>query len=120
MAAAKNALPGQLDYLEINVKDLAESKAFYGYLFGWTFLDQGTEYTCFTDGRLRGGFQLTRRPLSGGGIVPVLYASDLDGAKQRIQSSGGRVVRDTFFFPGGRRFHFVDPSGNEIGVWSDH
>lgn len=105
-----------MDYVEFGATDLEATKQFYRDTFGWTFTDYGSEYTSFSDGRLSGGF--TRgRPVSRGALV-VLYARDLDAAYERVKANGGRISQEVFEFPGGRRFHFLDPSGNELAVWS--
>lgn len=98
--------------------DLAATKHFYGSVFGWVFEDWGPEYVSFRDGRLAGGFQ-TRSSVGGGGVLVVLYCKDLEGAEARVRASGGEVVKEIFAFPGGRRFQFRDPNGNELAVWSE-
>lgn len=72
----------------------------------------------FFDGRLAGGFTM-ERPAPARGLLLVIYASDLTAAQQKIKAAGGTIVKDSFSFPGGRRFHFTDPNGNELAVWSD-
>ena len=108
----------QIDYVEIPVNDIARTKQFYGEVFGWKFEDYGPDYTSFFDGRLGGGFNL-EKPAPAHGLLLVIYASDLSSAQQKVKSAGGVIVKDTFPFPGGRRFHFADPNGNELAVWSD-
>jgi predicted enzyme related to lactoylglutathione lyase len=87
--------------------------------FGWSFEDYGPDYASFADGRLSGGFQ-TATDVSPGGPLVVIYAADLEAMEQRVSQAGGTIVRPIFSFPGGRRFHFTDPSGNELSVWSDN
>lgn len=108
----------RIDYVELPATDIEEVKRFYSDIFGWEFTDYGPEYTSFTDGRLSGGFRAAPNVTPGGPLV-VLYATDLEAIEARVRESGGRIVRETFEFPGGRRFHFTDPSGNELAVWSD-
>ncbi|UCF40921.1 MAG: VOC family protein [Gemmatimonadota bacterium] len=108
----------RVDYLEFPTTDIAATKRFYTEVFGWQFTDYGPNYTSFHDGRLAGGFAVAPRVEAGGPLV-VLYATDLGHVEARIRESGGQIVRPTFEFPGGRRFHFTDPSGNELAVWSD-
>ena len=109
----------RLDYLEFATRDLAAAKNFYAAAFGWTFTDYGPDYTSFSDGRLTGGFfaspdaPATRNP------TVVIFATDLEDAATRIQHAGGKIVKPAFEFPGGRRFHFADPTGLELAVWSD-
>lgn len=108
----------RIDYVEFSVTDVAAAKSFYGAVFGWSFTDYGPEYTSFHDGRLGGGFQQVAKVERGGPLV-VLYSTDLENIEAKVKDNGGRIVKDTFEFPGGRRFHFTDPAGNELAVWSD-
>lgn len=114
---AKSLNDRRIDYIEMNVGDIERSKAFYGSAFGWTFKDYGPTYCEFADGRLRGGFTTNARPTPGGPLV-VLYADDLVDLQQRVEAAGGRIAKPIFEFPGGRRFHFFDPDGYELAVWS--
>lgn len=107
-----------IDYLEFTVADTTRSKAFYGEAFGWTFTDYGANYCEFTDGHLKGGFDASG-PVTPGGPLVVLYGSDLTDAMDRIEAAGGRIVKPIFEFPGGRRFHFTDPDGYELAVWTE-
>lgn len=106
-----------IDYIELNVRDIARSKAFYGSAFGWSFTDYGPDYCEFDDGRMKGGLT-TDGDVRPGGPLVVLYADDLAGAEQRVRAAGGAISKPVFAFPGGRRFHFTDPDGHEMAVWS--
>lgn len=106
-----------IDYIEFGVSDIARVKAFYGEAFGWTFTDYGPDYCEFSDGRMKGGFDAGRPPAPGGPLV-VLYGDDLADLQARIEAAGGRIIKPVFAFPGGRRFHFSDPEGYELAVWS--
>lgn len=110
-----------IDYLEISTRDIEASKKFFGELFGWQFTDYGSDYTSFNDGRIDGGFSRagTTASVASGSVLIVFYAADLEGTLDRVKELGGTVIRDIFSFPGGRRFHFTDPSGNEFAVWSE-
>lgn len=108
----------RIDYIELRALDIAASKAFYSSVFGWPFTDYGPDYTSFSDGRIAGGFSHATSVEAGGPLV-VIYAVDLPGIKEAVISNGGTIVKDIFEFPGGKRFHFHDPSGNELAVWSD-
>jgi predicted enzyme related to lactoylglutathione lyase len=108
----------RVDYIEFAAQDLSAVKEFYSTVFGWEFTDYGPEYTSFADGRLTGGF-FTAPSVDAGGPLVVLYAVDLVGVQEAIVAHGGVIVKEIFEFPGGRRFHFTDPSGNELAVWSD-
>jgi len=107
----------QIDNIEFNVSDIERSKAFYGAAFGWRFTDYGPTYTEFSDGRLTGGFT-TGEPVRPGGPLVILYADDLAATQARVLAAGGTLSRDVFDFPGGRRFHFIDPDGYELAVWT--
>lgn len=108
----------RMDYIEFPATDIEATKRFYSEVFGWEFTDFGTEYTSFKDGRLAGGFALAPKGSRGGPLV-VVYSTDLAEIEARVTGAGGQVVREAFEFPGGRRFHFIDPNGNELAVWSD-
>jgi predicted enzyme related to lactoylglutathione lyase len=114
---AKSVNDRRIDYIEMNVADIERSKAFYGRAFGWTFKDYGPNYCEFRDGRLTGGFTTGATPTPGGPLV-ILYADDLEDMQRRVESAGGRIAKPIFEFPGGRRFHFLDPDGYELAVWS--
>ena len=108
----------RIDYVEFPTTNMSETKRFYAEVFGWEFTDYGPDYTSFHDGRLGGGFSAASEATAGGPLV-VLYATNLADTEAKIKEHGGRIVRETFEFPGGRRFHFADPGGNELAVWSD-
>ncbi|HSR15714.1 MAG TPA: VOC family protein [Gemmatimonadales bacterium] len=108
----------RIDYIEISVTDVTAAKRFYGHAFDWSFDDWGPDYASFHDGRLGGGVARVDRVAAGGPLI-VLYAVDLEATEGRILEAGGAISRPTFEFPGGRRFHFTDPAGNELAVWSD-
>jgi predicted enzyme related to lactoylglutathione lyase len=108
----------QIDYVEFPVSDITVAKRFYSAVFGWTFTDYGPDYTSFEDGRLTGGFRGGEAATPGGPLV-VIYAADLEGIASAVTGAGGTITQPTFDFPGGRRFHFRDPSGHELAVWSD-
>ncbi|HYK83560.1 MAG TPA: VOC family protein [Gemmatimonadales bacterium] len=108
----------RIDYIEFPVTDVAAAKRFYGAVFAWMFEDYGPDYASFHDGRLAGGFRQVARVSRGGPLV-VLYATDLAAAQAAVERAGGSIVQAPFEFPGGRRFHFTDPSGNELAVWTE-
>ncbi|MCE7973618.1 MAG: VOC family protein [Leptolyngbya sp. PLA1] len=104
------------DYLELSVRDAARSKEFYAAAFGWTFQDYGPGYIGFNDGTGEsGGMRVEAEPAP---PLAVLYAEDLDAVKARVVAAGGTLAGPEIEFPGGRRFHFRDPSGNELAVWT--
>ncbi|MGD0865358.1 MAG: VOC family protein [Rhizomicrobium sp.] len=109
---------GFLDYVELPGSDIPATKSFYGSVFGWSFTDYGPDYVAFETAGHNGGFNAERRVVPKGGPLVVLYAADLDFMEARVAAAGVEIVsRETF--TGGRRFHFRDPNGNEIAVWSD-
>lgn len=107
-----------IDYIELPTVDLFEAKRFYGEVFGWKFVDYGPDYASFNDGKLDGGFRKESTVQTGGPLV-IIYSDNLENIKESVISAGGTMVKDIFEFPGGRRFHFTDPSGNELAIWSD-
>jgi D-aminopeptidase len=108
----------RLDYVEFPSTDIEASKAFYSGVFGWSTQDWGPDYSSFEDGRLNGGFR-KEAEVTRGGLLVVMYAVDLEAVEAAVKANGGEIVQEIFSFPGGRRFHFTDPSGNELAVWSD-
>jgi predicted enzyme related to lactoylglutathione lyase len=109
----------RIDYIEFSATDIAATQRFYSELFGWKFEDYGPENTSFHDGRLAGGFRKTEVVAGGGQPLIVLYAVDLEAMENKVKAAGGAIVKETLSFPGGCRFHFSDPSGNELAIWSD-
>lgn len=114
----------QIDYIEFPATDTEATKRFYQQVFGWKFQDYGPDYTSFLDGRLAGGFTKAAQPIapSGGktsGPLIVIYAASLEEIYGEVKAAGGKIVKEIFGFPGGRRFHFTDPNGNELAVWSE-
>ncbi len=107
----------KIDYIEFNATDIPATKIFYGEVFGWKFTDYGQHYTCFEDGRIAGGF--TKGTVAPAGTLIVIYVNDLAAAEQRVKLCGGRITKEIFSFPGGSRFHFRDPNGNELAVWHE-
>ncbi|PIE48169.1 MAG: hypothetical protein CSA42_00295 [Gammaproteobacteria bacterium] len=112
---------GKLNYVEYPASNLDKTKEFFQETFGWEFQDFGTEYTSFSNQGLNGGF--FRSDLSctikTGGALLVFFSNNLEKTLSVIESSGGVITQPVFQFPGGRRFHFMEPSGNEFAVWSD-
>jgi len=109
---------GRIDYVELPGGELAPIKAFYEQAFGWRFVDYGPSYAAFDGAGLDGGFQADAAELTAKPLV-ILYAHDLEAMEARVRAAGGQVIKPIYAFPGGRRFHFRDPSGNELAVWSE-
>ena len=106
---------GKLDYLEFRGRDMGAAKAFYSSAFGWAFVDYGPRYAAFDEG-LEGRFDVAGEPKP---PLPVLYAHDLEAMLAKVTAAGGTILVAIHAFPGGRRFHFADPAGNELAVWSE-
>ena len=107
-----------INYIEFKSTNLEETKQFYSKAFGWTFTDYGPSYTAFSDSGLEGGFEFTEDPIQNGVLV-VLYHENLEAIKEKVMALGAKISVEIFSFPGGRRFHFLDPSGNELAIWSE-
>ncbi len=108
----------KIDYVEFASPDIAASKAFFAAAFDWSFADYGPEYQAFADAGLDGGIDGTGETPPGAPLV-IIKADDLEAAQARVEAAGGVVVKPIFPFPGGRRFHFREPGGNVLAVWSE-
>ena len=107
----------QIQYIEFLSRDLSKVKEFYSKAFGWEFTDYGETYTAFSGEYVDGGFEIGE-PVRGS-ILVILYSDNLETTKEKVESAGGELVQDIFEFPGGKRFHFSDPDGNELAVWAN-
>lgn len=111
----------KINYVEFPSTDLIQTKDFFSTVFSWTFVDYGPEYTAFSGQGLDGGFfksELSASTEQGSALI-VFYSDHLEATQNKIEQAGGVLVKPIFSFPGGRRFHFTEPSGNEFAVWSD-
>jgi uncharacterized protein len=111
----------KINYIEFPAKDIGTTKTFFIDVFGWSFVDYGPDYTAFSNAGLEGGFvqsNLSATTEKGSALV-VFYSKELEQTQAKIEAAGGSILKPIFSFPGGRRFHFGDPNGNEFGVWSD-
>ena len=111
----------KMNYVELPAKDLAATKAFFESAFGWSFTDYGPEYTAFENQGLDGGFfqsDLASSTEKGAALI-VFYSNQLEATLAKVEKAGGSILRPIFSFPGGRRFHFTEPSGNEFAVWGE-
>ncbi|MBN2267745.1 MAG: VOC family protein, partial [Candidatus Babeliaceae bacterium] len=108
----------KINYVEFPAKDIEATKAFFTEVFGWSFVDYGPEYTAFSNKGIDGGFFKSELVCStdNGSALIVFYSRDLEQTKAKIEGSGGLIIKPIFSFPGGRRFHFTDPNGNEYAV----
>lgn len=108
----------RIDYVEIPVTDLKKARDFFAALFGWSFQEWGDDYMSFNDGRIAGGFRRATEPAPATGVLVVFFSTDLERDLDRVQELGATISEPIFSFPGGRRFHFVDPAGTEFAIWS--
>jgi len=111
----------KINYIELPAKDIEATKTFFTIAFGWSFTDYGPEYTAFSDEGIDGGFfksELNASTEKGSALV-VFYSEKLEETQSKIERAGGSIIKPAFSFPGGSRFHFCDPNGNEFAVWSD-
>jgi hypothetical protein len=111
----------KINYVEFPSRDIEATKAFFETVFGWTFENYGPEYAAFSSQGVDGGFfksDLSSSTENGGALV-IVYSDSLEVMQARIEQAGGSIVKTIFSFPGGRRFHFTEPGGNEMAVWSD-
>ena len=109
----------RIDYVEIPVTDVPAARAFFEAMFGWEFQEWGDDYLSFSDGRLEGGVRKADTAAPPTGVLIVFYSDDLERDVARVQELGGTISQEIFSFPGGRRFHFVDPVGTEFAIWSE-
>ena len=107
-----------IDYIELPGGDMTTTKSFYASAFGWGFTDYGPTYSGFANAGLDGGLAAGDAALATGPLV-ILKAEVLEDALARVEAAGGTITAPIFEFPGGRRFHFQDPAGNELGVWGE-
>jgi uncharacterized protein len=111
----------KINYVEFPASDISATKAFFTQVFAWSFDDFGPEYTAFANEGLDGGFYQSDKQsvTSNGAALIVFYSNNLENTQKKIKAAGGTILQAIFEFPGGRRFHFSEPSGNEFAVWSD-
>jgi len=109
----------RIDYVEIPVTDLKKTREFFTSLFGWSFQEWGDEYMSFNDGRLDGGFRYSAEAAPSTGVLLVYFSDDLERDVERVKGLGGTISQEIYPFPGGRRFHFVDPAGTEYAMWAE-
>ena len=111
----------KINYVEFPAKDIVATKSFFTKIFDWSFVDYGPDYTAFSNAGIDGGFfksDLIASTTTGSALI-VFYSKELEKTQTKIEQAGGAIIKPIFAFPGGRRFHFSDPSGNEYAVWSD-
>jgi predicted enzyme related to lactoylglutathione lyase len=111
----------KLNYVEFPAGDLAATKSFFETCFGWSFVDYGPDYAAFMDQGLHGGFFKSEKAgtVATGSALLVFYSDELENTLAKVEAAGGSILKPIFTFPGGRRFHFIEPSGNEFAVWGE-
>lgn len=107
-----------INYVEIPATDPGKARDFFSALFGWTFQEWGDDYISFNDGRLDGGFYRAEQPAPATGVLIVFFSEDLERDMKKVVELGATISKDVFSFPGGRRFHFKDPTGTEYAIWA--
>jgi predicted enzyme related to lactoylglutathione lyase len=108
----------KIDYVEFCSPDMSKSRAFFEKAFEWKFIDYGPTYAAMSNAGLGGGIQSDPDHVKAPPLV-ILKADDLEAAEAAVKKAGGTITRPAFSFPGGRRFHFQEPGGNELAVWSE-
>jgi predicted enzyme related to lactoylglutathione lyase len=111
----------KINYVEYPAKDIAATKLFFETAFGWTFVDYGPDYSAFSNQGLDGGFfrsELASTTENGAALL-IFYSQNLEATEVKVKKAGGVISKEIFSFPGGRRFHFIEPGGSEFAVWSD-
>lgn len=113
--------PDKINYVEFSSTKLEDSKTFFQTAFAWEFTDYGPDYTAFSNSGIEGGFFRTSEPpaTSPAATLIVLYSDNLEACLAKVEQAGAKISKPIFAFPGGRRFHFVEPGGNELAVWSE-
>ena len=111
----------KIDYVEFAAHDLEATKQFFSTVFGWSFEDYGPDYSSFADQGINGGFYRDDKAnaYASSGALVIFYSNRLEETQTQVIAAGGVITTEIFSFPGGRRFHFTEPSGNELAVWSD-
>ncbi len=111
----------KINYVEYPARDIGATKQFFETVFGWSFVDYGPDYAAFSNQGLDGGFfksELASTSENGAALI-VFYSQNLELTEVKVKRAGGLISKEIFSFPGGRRFHFIEPSGNEFAVWSE-
>jgi predicted enzyme related to lactoylglutathione lyase len=107
-----------INYVEFEARDLEAVKTFYSEVFNWEFTDYGPNYTSFSNSGIQGGFEQSDEPIANGVLI-VLFHDNLESIIVEVVKAGGILTKEIFSFPGGRRFQFKDPAGNELAVWTE-
>jgi uncharacterized protein len=106
----------RIDYLEFPSRDGLETRRFFEQAFGWSFIDYGPTYHAIEAAGIDAGIQADSREMTAAPLA-IVRTTDLEAAQRAVEGAGGVITRAAFDFPGGRRFHFREPGGNEMAVW---
>lgn len=109
----------KLDYIEFKTTDRVATKAFFADVFGWRYQEYGEAYTAILDAGLDGGFYDAEEPVRDGAMLVIFFSEELEKTREAVLAAGGELTKEIFSFPGGRRFHFREPGGNEFAVWAE-
>ena len=118
---ATSSKDNQIDYVEFpaaSAAALRAAKQFYAAVFGWTFQDWGEDYADTKSSGIGSGINSDPSHRAPTPLI-VLFSSELEATRTKVIAAGGKITKETFSFPGGRRFHYLDPAGNQLAVWSD-
>lgn len=109
-----------INYIEFPLINASETKQFYGSVFGWEFQEWGPNYLSFSEAGIDGGFNgEDKTPVQKPGVLVILFSDDLEKSLEAVKAAGAPITREIYNFPGGRRFHFTDPNGNELAIWAE-
>jgi len=111
----------RISYIEFPARNIEQTKEFFTAVFDWSFIDYGAEYTVVKNAGVNAGFYKSEQTalVADGSVLIVIYCKELQKSQLNIKQAGGAIVKPTFSFPGGYRFHFTDLNGNEYAVWSE-
>ena len=111
----------KINYLEFHAKNMEQTKTFFGEAFDWSFVDYGPDYVACANAGIDVGFYKSELTVetSSGSVLIVFYSDALEETLEKVEQAQGKIIKPIFSFPGGRRFHFSDPNGNEFAVWAE-
>lgn len=109
-------MTARINFIELPARNLGAAKSFYANVFGWALTDFGPSYSCTMTGDVDMGLQGDQSTATAAPL-PVIAVDDLEAALAAVQKAGGIITKPIFGFPSGRRFHFLDPNGNELAAW---
>jgi predicted enzyme related to lactoylglutathione lyase len=114
-----NHQPNHIDYVKFptsSVESLNQTRDFFTNVFGWNYAMYGDDYADTAESGVASGVNAENPSPA---VLPVIYVADLEKTFEEVQAAGAQIIKEIYTFPGGRRFHFREPSGNEVAVWSE-